>query len=124
MMASDYPFRRILGVELLPALNRVARENLALYTSESKKCSDIESICADATTFPLPAEPLIIYLFNPFPEWPLRRVLTNIAECLRRNQKPAYMLYHNPEQEHVLAEDPNFRKIARAHQYSIYCSSL
>ena len=124
MMASDYPFRRIIGVELLPALNEVARENLGLYKNESKRCNDIESVCADATTFPLPAAPLVIYLFNPFPELPLRRVLANIAECLRRNQEPAYVLYHNPEQEHVLAEDPNFSKLVSAQQYSIYRFNL
>ena len=28
LMAADYPFRRILGIELLPALHRVAQENL------------------------------------------------------------------------------------------------
>lgn len=124
MMASDYPFRRIIGVELLPALNQVAAENLALYQSESKKCNDIESLCADATTFRLPAAPLVIYLFNPFPELPLRRVLANVAECLKRHKKPAYVLYHNPEQERVLAEDPNFSNIARAQQYSIYRSNF
>ena len=26
MMASDYPFQRIIGVELLPALNQVAKK--------------------------------------------------------------------------------------------------
>lgn len=124
MMASEYPFRRIVGVELLPALNQVARENLALYESDSRKCNDIESVCGDATTFPLPATPLVIYLFNPFPELPLRRVLANVVVCLRRNQKPAYVLYHNPEQEHVLAEDTNFGKLVSAHQYSIYRFNL
>ena len=33
LMAADYPFRRILGIELLPALNRVAQENLNAYKS-------------------------------------------------------------------------------------------
>ena len=28
MMAADYPFRRILGIELLPDLHRAAQENL------------------------------------------------------------------------------------------------
>src|SRR5438045_5385838 len=86
MMASDYPFQRIIGVELLPALNQVARENIALYKGESQKCLAIESICADATTFPLPAAPLVLYLFNPFPgELSLRRVLTYITAFLNRN---------------------------------------
>jgi len=35
LMASEYPFRRIVGVELLPALHQIAQENLASYTSES-----------------------------------------------------------------------------------------
>src|ERR1017187_10137955 len=33
LMASDYPFRRIVGVELLPALHRAAQENLSRYRS-------------------------------------------------------------------------------------------
>src|SRR5215472_15588882 len=37
MMASDYPFRRIVGVELLPALNRIAKENLRKYSSPTQK---------------------------------------------------------------------------------------
>src|SRR5271167_2282557 len=28
LMAADYPFRRILGIELLPELHRVAKENI------------------------------------------------------------------------------------------------
>ena len=68
LMASDYPFRRIVGVELLPALHQAAQENLSKYRSESQKCFALESICADATEFPFPAEPTVLYLFNPFPE--------------------------------------------------------
>jgi len=41
LMASEYPFRRIVGVELLPALHQVAQENLARYKSESP-----EVLCA------------------------------------------------------------------------------
>lgn len=120
MMASDYPFQRIIGVELLPALNQIARQNLDLYQSESQKCFAIESVCADATRYPLPAAPLILYLFNPFPELPLRRVLEHVTECLNGDQRPVYVLYHNPEQEHVLLENPRFHKLAADSQYSIF----
>src|ERR1700683_3701312 len=68
LMASDYPFRRIVGVELLPALHLAAQENLSKYRSESQKCFALESTGADATAFPSPAEPIALYLFNPFPE--------------------------------------------------------
>src|SRR5205085_4771864 len=120
MMASDYPFRRIIGVELLPSLNQIANENLSRYKSASQKCFAVESVCADASRFPLPAAPLILYMFNPFPEAPLRRVLSHITEGLNGNRRPAYVLYHNPEQDHVLAENPYFTTLLRMPQYSIF----
>src|SRR5947209_1728591 len=120
MMASDYPFQRIIGVELLPALNQVAQENLARYQNISQKCFAIESVCADASSFPLPAAPLVLYMFNPFPELPLRRVLGHVVEGLGGNPRPVYVLYHNPVQEHVLTENPHFHKIAQQPQYSIF----
>jgi hypothetical protein len=55
LMASDYPFRRIVGVELLPALHQIAQENLSKYHSEKQKCFALESVCADALQFAFPA---------------------------------------------------------------------
>lgn len=120
LLASDYPFRRIVGVELLPALHQIAQENLEKYKNESQKCFAIESICADATAFPFPAEPTVLYLFNPFPESGLQRTLANLEQSLRQNPRPVYVLYHNPLLEHVLSESAAFTKVGGTHQYSIY----
>src|SRR5580700_6255635 len=43
LMASDYPFHRIVGVELLPSLHEIAQENLRQYKSESQKCFTLDS---------------------------------------------------------------------------------
>src|SRR5580704_3857703 len=48
LMASDYPFRRIIGVELLPKLHRVALGNIRKYKSDAQQCFALESICGDA----------------------------------------------------------------------------
>lgn len=122
LMASDYAFRRIVGVELLPALERIAQENLRGYVNESQKCFALESVCADATTFPLPDVPLILYLFNPFPESGLRRVIASLEQSLRANPRPVYVLYHNPLLEHVLAESGLLRKLSGTHQYSVFAA--
>jgi SAM-dependent methyltransferase len=120
LMASDYPFRRILGVELLPSLHQIAQENLPQYKSESQKCFALESICADATAFPLPADPLVIFLFNPFPESGMRQVVANLDQSMREHPRPVYVLYHNPLLEHTLGESRLLRKIAGAPQYSLF----
>jgi SAM-dependent methyltransferase len=120
LMASDYPFRRIVGIELLQSLHQIALENLQLYKSESQQCFALESICADATAFPLPDDPLVIFLFNPFPESGMRQVVANLELSLRTSPRPVFVLYHNPLLEHTLGESALLKKIVGAHQYSLF----
>jgi SAM-dependent methyltransferase len=122
LMASDYPFQRIVGVELLPSLHAIAQENLAKYTSETQQCFTLESICADATAFPLPDDPLVIFLFNPFPEAGMRQLIRNLEQSLLTRPRAAYIVYHNALLEHVLAESAALKKITSAEQFSIYKS--
>jgi len=120
LMASDYPFLRVVGVELLPALHQIAQQNLRQYRSASQECLVLETFCADATTFPLPAGPLVIYLFNPLPESGMRQAVLNLENTLRAQPRPVYVVYHNPLLEHVLTESALLRKIASSHQYSLF----
>ena len=122
LMASDYPFRRILGIELLPSLHQIALENISKYHGESQKCYALQSICDDATNFVFPAEPTVLYLFHPFPEAGLRRVIANLTESLGRDPRKVYVLYHNPLLENVVLASPALRKIAESDQYSAYAS--
>src|ERR1039458_9858893 len=119
LMASDYPFRRIVGVELLSALNRAAHDNLTKYRSESQKCFAIEAICGNATEFAFPVEPTVLFLFNPFPESGLRRVIANLEQSLREHPRKVYVLYHNPLLEHVLGKSAALKKIFGTHQYTV-----
>ena len=123
LMASDYPFRRIIGVELLPRLHQVALQNISQYRADSQKCFAMESVCADASTFPLPGGPLVIYLFNPLLESPLRHTFANVAASLRQNPRPIYVLYHNPQLERIFDEMGELRKISGTYQYSLFAAT-
>jgi SAM-dependent methyltransferase len=123
LMASDYPFRRIVGVELIPALHQIAQENVRQYKSESQKCFALETICADAIRFPFPEEPLVVFLFNPFGETGMRQVIANLERSLSARPRQVYVLYHNPLLEHTLSESGALKKIVGAQQYSLFGSS-
>jgi SAM-dependent methyltransferase len=123
LMASDYPFRRIVGVELLPALNRVAQENLRNYKSETQKCFQVESICSDARTFHFPAEPVLLYLSNPLPQAGLVQVIENLERSLGEHPRQVCVLYHNPIHEDVLATQHWLKRSAGTHQFSLYENS-
>jgi hypothetical protein len=119
-MAADYPFQRILGIELLPELHRVAKENLARYKSDSQQCFAIDSIQGNASEFIFPPEPTVLYLFNPLPECALAKMINNVEQSLREHPRPVFVLYHNPLLESVLTDSPAFKKMTGTAQYLIF----
>jgi len=120
LMAADFPFHRVLGIELLPELYRIAQENINSYVSPSQQCFDVQSVCADAREFRFPPGPLLLYLFNPLPEPGLRQLLENLQQSLRENPRPIFLLYHNALLEHVLAANSMLKKIHGTNQFSLY----
>lgn len=124
LLASDYPFKQIIGIELLPALHRIAQENISRYKSESQKCSQLLSICGDATQYAFTPSAILLYLFNPLPEKGLRELLTHLESNLHQNSQKSTralrIIYHNPLLANVLDEFSFLRKVTRTHQYAIY----
>ena len=120
LLASEYPFKKIVGVELIPELHRAAQENIRSYRSATERCSRVEAVCADACEFRFPVEPLVLYLFNPLPESGLRRLIANLEKSLAENPRTVYVLYHNPLHERVLSESAVFARVGGTEQYSVY----
>jgi SAM-dependent methyltransferase len=120
LMASDYPFRRILGVELLPELDRVARQNIRRYNGDSQRCLALASICGDARNFIFPPEPTVLYLFNALPERVLVAVMANLERSLQQHPRAVYVLYHHPLLERVLLRRTTWKRIGGTHQYAVY----
>jgi SAM-dependent methyltransferase len=124
LMASEYPFKKIVGVELIAELHRVAEENVARYREETKAAeparSPIETLRLDARDFAFPETPLVLYLFNPLPEPGLRQVIRNLEGSLVTLPRPVWIVYHNPLLEPVLAESPYFARELGTPEYSVF----
>lgn len=120
LMASEYPFRKIIGVELLPELDHIAQENIRAFPRERQRCSAIESVQGDATEFSFPDEPLVVFLFNPLPENGIRKVVQNVARSLGERRRAAWLVYANPVYEEVVLNAEVFRRVFGTAQYSIY----
>ena len=123
LMASEYPFQRIIGVELLPDLNRAACENLQVFKSEKQRCFSIESIGGDAREFQFPPEPTVLYLFNPLPEAGLAAVIRRLEASAQNHPRAVIVLYHNPIHERLLAESRVLKKIGGTHQFSVFSTT-
>jgi SAM-dependent methyltransferase len=122
LLASEYEFRRIIGIELLPELHRIARENVRTLQRRSTQ-SEIELLCGDATTFSFPVEPTVVFLFNPLPEATLRTLLQNLESSLRQHPRRVYVAYANPIFERTISRSPLLTRLGGNHQYLLFGSS-
>lgn len=124
LMASEYPFRRIVGVEILPELHRVAHQNIRDYRSPTQRCTRIESICADAREYTLPEEPLVLYLFNPLPTEGLGRVIENLERSVQQVPRVVYVIYHDPLLDEELRSRRWMQAVQRTGQFALYSNHI
>jgi len=120
LMASEYSFRKIVGVELIAELHRAAQQNIHDYRGPTQRCSQIEAIRADASDFVFPDTPLVLYLFNPLPEEGLRRMIRNLEQSLEQSSRPVLLVYHNPAMDSVLAASRALVRASGTGQYSVF----
>ncbi len=113
LLASRYPFRKILGVELDPSLAAVAQANLLAFRAPWQVCRSLAALHGDATAFDLPPTPILLYLYHPFLAPALKRVLRRLERSLRQHPRELWLVYINPEAAHVLRGFPFLREDLR-----------
>lgn len=97
-LAAELPFRKIIGVELNPALVRVAQRNLAQWRRLARAKSEkrIRVIPGDALEFRWPRTPLLTYLYNPFDCSLVAELAAKLAAAARSGSTLVDLLYVNP----------------------------
>ncbi len=111
LLAAEFPFRAVIGVEFHPLLARIARRNLAQWRAADRDRAPLRLVCADAAEFPLPAGPCVVFLFNPFGAPVLRRLLASWSRSFAGREGQLDILYVNNEQEHVFQAQPGFARL-------------
>ena len=94
LLAREYPFKQIVGIELSPHLYEIARDNLARGHDFEVACRDVRLIRADARKRRMPRGALVVFLYNPFDAQALDAVLDRIDEG--RDDGGVWLLYHTP----------------------------
>lgn len=120
LVASEFPFRDILGVELSAPLARVARRNAALIARRFPQRPAISIAVADASTFPLPAGNLVLFLYHPFSAGLVARVAAGIDAALAAERRTVHVVYYNPVAGHCFDASQRLRRrYARTLPYAV-----
>lgn len=105
LLASRRPFRRVVGVEIRPALHRIALRNRAAFLEAGGAGCPVHLLCGDAARHPLPDGPLVVWWFNPFGADVVRAVLGRLVE------RDVLLIYVTPTHR-PLVEQAGFRELA------------
>ena len=122
LMASEFPFRKILGVEFSSELHTIAQQNVARYQSSTQKCKDIATVCMDFTQFPIPPDPLIAFLYNPADEQIMTALVDNLSASLRDHPREFWAIYVTPTYK-VFEKRTDLRKVKTAEKYALYTNA-
>jgi SAM-dependent methyltransferase len=111
LLASELPFRKVIGVELSDELAGIAQQNVTRWNRLKKTKAKIRVVREDAMKFLWPRTPLLVYLYNPFACSLIERMAENIAAVSTAGSGLADLLYVNPTCAETLAEQGHFTRL-------------
>jgi hypothetical protein len=101
LLASDYPYRQVIGIEIANSLHAVAQQNIEIWKRRNQHCGEIKSLNMDAREFELPDTPLVIFFFTPFFSPVIDRVIEKIKSKIDRNTGEVLIIYYGTNQRFV-----------------------
>ncbi len=119
-LAAAYPFRRIVGVELIPSLVEDCRQNLRTFRAPWTRCHNIDCVQSDAASYTFADEPLVIYLYNPFRPPVLKLLQRNLRASHMRAPRPIWVLYYMPVHRQHLDGDAYFEVVDETRDWVAY----
>jgi hypothetical protein len=111
LVASEFPFAKIVGIELSSQLHKIAEENISRYHPASQQCRAFFLHCMDVVDYDFGQEPLVLFLFDPFDRATLQRVIANLESSSCAGSREAFVVYVHPQFEDVLASSSFLGKV-------------
>ncbi len=96
LIASKFRFKKILGIEIIRNLVQQAKKNEKIFFAKKwnkkYKCK-IDYICSDAEKYPINSEKKVYFMFDPFPNQKLKKILKKI---FKQKYSKNYIIAFNP----------------------------
>jgi hypothetical protein len=93
LMASEFPFRRLIGLELTAELIAIARLNVQKFNAATGAQLDPLWVHCDFFKWPLPDEPLLFFFNNPFPDQITLEALSHLERAVSAHRHPVLLVF-------------------------------
>ncbi len=111
MLASEYDFKRVIGIEFASELHDDAIMNIQQFPRSRMKCRDVECILDDVVRFVPPDEPSVYYFFNPFGPAILQDAIDKIVQSYRAHPRRLYLVLVDPVLADIVGDSGIFRPL-------------
>jgi SAM-dependent methyltransferase len=112
LIASQYGFRKVVGIDFSSRLCAVARNNVELFSKKTNLLSPIEVVDMDVAGYQFRADECVLYMFNPFDSLVMTQVVENIRQSLEHNPRRMWVIYNTPTQHDVLMSAGLFKSVS------------
>ena len=120
LLAAEYGFKRIVGVEFSPHLHAIAEANVSHYLGNSSRDCQIECRCLDAADYPIPSDKLVMFLYNPFEAVVIQSILRRLQESLRVCDRQVFVINFGSLLRGALCDSEFLRPISGKGGHWIY----
>lgn len=93
MVAAQFGFKRVEGVEISRALHLIAEDNARRFAAAEPQAAPIVVRCADARTVELPPGDTVLHFYHPFDPPVLADVLANVGRSLASSPRRIRIVY-------------------------------
>jgi SAM-dependent methyltransferase len=111
LIASEFPFQKIVGIERAHDLADAARQNLRAYRNAARRCADVDIREMDARDYAIPEGDCVLFLHDPAGRKLLAAFAGKIrAACAARRHR-LYVVYVSPRHSSVFDDIPCLSRI-------------
>jgi hypothetical protein len=111
LLASQHPFRRIMGVEFAEELHDDALMNIAQFPRSRMKCRNVECVLEDATNMQAVEGEAVHYFFDPFEPQIFAEVLARIADSYHAHPRRLYLILVDTDSADMIHKTGIFQKV-------------
>ena len=108
LIAAQYGFKKVVGVEFSEHFCQIARDNLVAFGHRRKLESDIIIVHADVVHYSIQSDETIFFLYDPFSAEVLAQVLENIRRSLTAHPRDIWVIYNSPAYHDLMQQSSIF----------------
>jgi SAM-dependent methyltransferase len=110
IVATEYAFSRIIGVELSPELCATARRNAESIAHRHPERASMSVVEGNVTDFDFPSGKLVVFMYHAFGPELLKQIMDKLELALERQLSHVFFVYYNPVHSSILDASPAFKR--------------